>query len=146
MKKKQRQSRSDYAFHCILRNLAARNSRNGALCARRWSSFQIVHGYPGVFMLDDATISARCASGQARRMICMHAENGGRSRARATRAGRGQNAPKYHALTRHHDRRGEALPVPSRSPRWPSAPVYIVHLSATTRLKRCARARRDCLA
>jgi dihydropyrimidinase len=58
--------------------------------------------YPGVFMLDDASIfKALLRTGKNGGSICMHAENGGVIDVLVQRAlAEGKTAPRYHALTR----------------------------------------------
>src|SRR6185437_10774170 len=47
----------DYAFHCIITDLPnARLNEMGELVREGVSSFKLFMAYPGVFMLDDATI------------------------------------------------------------------------------------------
>src|SRR4030088_3605270 len=66
------------------------------------TSFDVFMAYPGVFMLDDATIfKALLRTGRNGGSICMHAENGGVIDVLVQRAlAEGNTAPKYHALTR----------------------------------------------
>ena len=64
--------------------------------------------YPGVFMLDDASIfRALLRTGKNGGTICMHAENGGVIDVLVKKAlAEGKTAPKYHALTRPGARGG----------------------------------------
>src|SRR4029453_5393607 len=66
--------------------------------------------YPGVFMVDDATIfRALLKTKENGGLVCMHAENGGVIDTLVKEALRkGQTAPKYHALTRPTRAEGEA--------------------------------------
>ena len=68
----------------------------------RGDVFQALHGVPGVFMLDDASIfRALLRTGRNGGTICMHAENGGVIDVLVKKAlAEGKTAPKYHALTR----------------------------------------------
>jgi dihydropyrimidinase len=74
------------------------------------SSFKLFMAYPGVFMLDDASIfRAMRRTGKNGGTICMHAENGGVIDVLVKEALKnGQTAPKYHALTRPARAEGEA--------------------------------------
>ena len=69
----------DYAFHCIITDLGSAQLEEMADLIREGvTSFKLFMAYPGVFMLDDASIFK--AMGQAAKhsgLICMHAENGG---------------------------------------------------------------------
>jgi len=79
MKKAEGKAAIDYAFHCIITDLPdARLEEMDALVRDGVSSFKLFMAYPGVFMLDDASIFR--AFNQAARsgaLVCMHAENGG---------------------------------------------------------------------
>ena len=57
MKKADGKAVADYAFHCIITDLgAAQLEEMGQLVREGVSSFKLFMAYPGVFMLDDATI------------------------------------------------------------------------------------------
>src|ERR1700680_3220037 len=79
MKKAHDKAVTDYAFHCIITDLgSAQLEEMGQLIREGVTSFKLFMAYPGVFMLDDATIframSQTAANGG---LIMMHAENGG---------------------------------------------------------------------
>src|SRR5205807_948294 len=69
----------DYAFHCIITDLAdAQLEEMNALTREGVTSFKLFMAYPGVFMLDDASIfKALRATSKNGGLVCMHAENGG---------------------------------------------------------------------
>ena len=69
----------DYAFHCIITELAdAQLEEMNALVREGVTSFKLFMAYPGVFMLDDASIfKALRATSKNGGLVCMHAENGG---------------------------------------------------------------------
>ena len=73
-----------------------------ALVRQGVTSFKLFMAYPGVFMLDDASIfKALMRTGENGGTICMHAENGGVIDVLVKKAlAEGKTAPKYHALTR----------------------------------------------
>src|SRR5579859_1746319 len=79
MKKASDKANTDYAFHCIITDLPdSRLDEMNALVHEGVSSFKLFMAYPGVFMLDDATIfKAMRQAAKNGAMICMHAENGG---------------------------------------------------------------------
>jgi len=79
MKKAHDKAVTDYAFHCIITDLGnAQLEEMGALIKEGVSSFKLFMAYPGVFMLDDATIfKAMRQAAKHNGLICMHAENGG---------------------------------------------------------------------
>src|SRR6267142_6693657 len=57
MKKAEGKAVADYAFHCIMTELGGSQLEEmGALVREGVSSFKLFMAYPGVFMLDDATI------------------------------------------------------------------------------------------
>src|SRR5260370_11036678 len=79
MRKAQPKAVTDYAFHCIITDLgSAQLEAMGQLVREGVTSFKLFMAYPGVFMLDDATIfRAMRQAAKHSGLICMHAENGG---------------------------------------------------------------------
>jgi dihydropyrimidinase len=70
----------DYAFHVIVRELTDQVSIDMDRLVREEgiTSFKLFMAYPGVFMVDDATIfRALLKTRENGGLICMHAENGG---------------------------------------------------------------------
>ena len=135
---------SDYAFHCIVTDLPdARLEEMGALIRDGVTSFKLFMAYPGVFMLDDATIfRAMRRAGSSGAMICMHAENGGVIDVIVRQAlAEGKTAPKYHALTRPTTAEAEATSRAIALAEMAGAPVYIVHLSCNEALEKVREAR-----
>ena len=135
---------TDYAFHCIITDLPdARLEEMDDLVREGVSSFKLFMAYPGVFMLDDATIfkaMARAAANGA--LVCMHAENGGVIDVIVKRAlAEGKRAPKYHALTRPTTAEAEATARAIALAEMAGAPVYIVHLSSNDALEKVREAR-----
>jgi hypothetical protein len=69
---------TDYSFHDRDRAAGRGPGRHGHDGARQEYSFKLFMAYPGVFMVDDATIfRALRRTGENSGLICMHAENGG---------------------------------------------------------------------
>src|ERR1700682_5238510 len=68
----------DYAFHCIITELAdAQLDEMNALVRECVTSFKLFMAYPGVFMLDDGSIfKALRTTAKNGGLVCMHAENG----------------------------------------------------------------------
>jgi dihydropyrimidinase len=99
--------------------------------------------YPGVVMLDDASIfKAMGSAADSGGMICMHAENGGAIDVIVQRAlAEGKRAPKYHALTRPTTAEAEATSRAIALAEMAGAPVYIVHLSCNEALEKVREAR-----
>jgi dihydropyrimidinase len=99
--------------------------------------------YPGVFMLDDASIfKAMRSAAKHGAMICMHAENGGAIDVLVQQAlAEGKTAPKYHALTRPTTAEAEAVSRAIALAEMAGSPVYIVHLSSNDALEKVREAR-----
>jgi dihydropyrimidinase len=134
----------DYGFHMILRELTpALAEEMGAMVQEGITSFKLFMAYPGVFMMDDASIfRAMQRSGEIGATICMHAENGGVIDVLVKQALlRGETAPKYHALTRPARAEAEATHRAIALAEIAGVPVYIVHLSAAEALEQVAAAR-----
>src|SRR6516164_4020169 len=88
---------TDFAFHCIITDLgSAQLEEMGQLIRDGVTSFKLFMAYPGVFMLDDATIfKAMRQAAEHNGLICMHAENGGAIDVIVQRAlAEGKRAPK----------------------------------------------------
>jgi dihydropyrimidinase len=144
MQKAQSKAVSDYSFHCIITDLgSAQLEEMGQLVREGVTSFKLFMAYPGLFMLDDATIFR--AMRQAARhsgLICMHAENGGAIDVIVQQAlADGKRAPKYHALTRPTTAEAEATGRAIALAEMAGAPVYIVHLSCHDALEKVREAR-----
>jgi dihydropyrimidinase len=107
------------------------------------TSFKLFMAYPGVFMVDDATIfKALLKTRDNGGLICMHAENGGVIDTLVKVALRkGQTAPKYHALTRPTRAEGEATGRAIALAEMAGVPIYIVHLSCSDALEKVKQAR-----
>jgi dihydropyrimidinase len=134
----------DYGFHMIMRELTpALSEEMGALVREGVTSFKLFMAYPGVFMMDDASIfRAMQRSGEIGATICMHAENGGVIDVLVQQAlAKGHTAPKYHALTRPPRAEAEATHRCIALAEMAGVPVYIVHLSAAEALAEVTAAR-----
>jgi dihydropyrimidinase len=144
MKKAHEKATIDYAFHCIITDVtAAQLDEMGPLIREGVTSFKLFMAYPGVFMLDDATIfRAMSQAAKHSGMICMHAENGGAIDVIVQQAlAEGKRAPKYHALTRPTTAEAEATSRAIALAEMAGAPVYIVHLSCNEALEKVREAR-----
>lgn len=134
----------DYAFHCIVTDIAAGQlDEMNALVREGVTSFKMFMAYPGVFMLDDASIfKALRRTSQNGGMVCMHAENGSAIDVIVQQAlAEGKTAPKYHALTRPTTAEAEATARAIALAEMAGAPVYIVHLSCNDALEKVREAR-----
>ncbi len=143
-KKAEGKAAIDYGFHMIITELTDQvELEMDALVGQGITSFKLFMAYPGVFMLDDASIfKAMLRTGQNGGTICMHAENGGVIDVLVKKAlAEGKTAPKYHALTRPARAEGEATHRAIALAEMADVPVYIVHLSAAEALEMVTEAR-----
>jgi dihydropyrimidinase len=135
----------DYSFHMILTELpdAALGDMDTMVRNEGITSFKLFMAYPGVFLVDDATIfRALKRTGENGGLVCMHAENGGVIDVLVQEAlRRGERAPKYHALTRPPTAEGEATGRAIALSEMAGVPIYIVHLSAAHALEKVKQAR-----
>src|SRR5687767_8362209 len=144
MKKADGKGVIDYGFHMIVTELNDQvELEMDALVRQGITSFKLFMAYPGVFMLDDASIfKALLRTGQNGGMICMHAENGGVIDVLVQKAlAEGKTAPKYHALTRPVRAEAEATHRAIALAEMAEVPIYIVHLSAAEALEMVTEAR-----
>jgi dihydropyrimidinase len=136
---------TDYAFHMIVREVHKDSlvEMDRLVKNEGVSSFKLFTAYPGVFMVDDASIfRAMQRTGENGGLICMHAENGPVIDVLIEQAlARGQTAPKYHALTRPARLEAEASNRVIALAEVANVPVYIVHLSAKEALAEVREAR-----
>src|SRR6202163_1452845 len=138
MKKAEGKAVVDYGFHMIVTDLNDQTEGEmDALVRQGVTSFKLFMAYPGVFMLDDASIfRALLRTGNNGGTICMHAENGGVIDVLVKKAlAEGQTAPKYHALTRPARAEAEATHRAIALAEIADVPIYIVHLSAAEELE-----------
>src|SRR5213593_2467481 len=134
----------NYGFHMIITELNDQvEGEMDALVGQGITSFKLFMAYPGVFMLDDASIfKALLRTGKNGGTICMHAENGGVIDVLVQRAlAEGRTAPKYHALTRPARAEAEATHRAIALAEIADVPIYIVHLSAAEALEMVTEAR-----
>src|ERR1700722_4392959 len=144
MKKAEGKAVIDYAFHCIVTDIeGAQLDEIKAFVREGVPSFKLFMAYPGVFMLDDASIfKTMNAAADCGGMICMHAENGGAIDVIVQRAlAEGKRSPKYHALTRPTTAEAEATGRAIALAEMAGTPVYIVHLSCNEALEKVREAR-----
>jgi dihydropyrimidinase len=144
MKKAHDKATIDYAFHCIITDLGSAQLEEMADLIREGvTSFKLFMAYPGVFMLDDASIfRAMSQAAKHSGLICMHAENGGAIDVIVQQAlAEGKRAPKYHALTRPTTAEAEATSRAIALAEMAGCPVYIVHLSCNEALEKVREAR-----
>src|SRR3954462_13128560 len=145
MKKASGKAVTDYSFHMIVTELpdAALGDMDVMVRNEGVTSFKLFMTYPGVFMVDDATIfRALRKTGENGGLVCMHAENGGVIDLLVQEAlRRGEKAPKYPALTRPPRAEGEATRRAIALAEMAGVPIYIVHLSSADALQKVREAR-----
>ena len=144
MQKAQGKAAIDYGFHMIVTDLSDQVEQEMDVLVRQGvTSFKLFMAYPGVFMLDDASIfRALLRTGSNGGTICMHAENGGVIDVLVKKAlAEGKTAPKYHALTRPARAEAEATHRAIALAEMAEVPIYIVHLSAAEALEMVTEAR-----
>jgi dihydropyrimidinase len=144
MKKADGKAAIDYGFHMIITDLSDQVEQEmDAMVDQGVTSFKLFMAYPGVFMLDDASIfRALLRTGKNGGTICMHAENGGVIDVLVKRAlAEGKTAPKYHALTRPARAEAEATHRAIAMAEMADVPIYVVHLSAAEALEMVTEAR-----
>jgi dihydropyrimidinase len=138
------QTAIDYGFHLICTDLPdERLPEMRSMIDEGVSSFKLFMAYPGVFLVDDATIyKAMQTAGANGGLICMHAENGVVIDAIVKRAiAEGKTAPKYHALTRPTKAEAEGVHRAIALAEIAGTSVYIVHLSCSDALEEVTGAR-----
>src|SRR5213078_4648667 len=143
-KKAEGKASIDYGFHLICTDLPDdRLPQMKEMIREGVTSFKLFMAYPGVFLVDDATIyKAMKTTAGAGGLICMHAENGVVINAIIKHAlAEGKTAPKYHALTRPTKAEAEGVHRAIAIAEMADAPVYIVHLSCADALEEVREAR-----
>jgi dihydropyrimidinase len=134
----------DYGFHLITTDFEDNQIEEmHTLMDEGVTSFKLFMAYPGVFLVDDATIfRAMSAAGERGGLICMHAENGIVINEIIKHAlAKGHTAPKYHALTRPTVAEAEGVHRAIAIAEMAESPVYIVHLSCADALNQVRQAR-----
>ncbi len=143
-KKAEGKACSDYGLHMIITDLPDAHLEDMNEMVREGvSSFKLFMAYPGVLMVDDATIfKAMRKTAENGGLICMHAENGSAIDVIVRKAvAEGKKAPIYHGLTRPTTAEAEAVNRAIALAEMAGVPVYIVHLSSNDALERVAQAR-----
>jgi dihydropyrimidinase len=143
-KKAEGKTAIDYGFHLITTDLPdERVPEMRQLINEGVMSFKLFMAYPGVFLVDDATIfRAMKNAGNWGGLICMHAENGIVINEIIKHAlAEGKTAPRYHALTRPTKAEAEGVHRAIAIAEMAEAPVYIVHLSCADALEEVREAR-----
>ncbi len=142
--KKGEKATIDYSLHMIVTDLPEAHLEDmNEMVREGLTSFKLFMAYPGVLLVDDATIyRAMKKTGENGALVCMHAENGGVIDLIVQKAiAEGKAAPIYHALTRPTTAEAEAVNRSIALAQMAGAPVYIVHLSSADALEKVSEAR-----
>ncbi len=134
----------DYGLHMIVTDLGECGLEDmDDMVDEGVASFKLFMAYPGVLMVDDATIfKALRQTSKNGALICMHAENGGVIDVIVQRTlAEGKRAPIYHALTRPVTAEAEAVNRAIALAEIAGVPIYIVHLSSEDALNKVREAR-----
>jgi dihydropyrimidinase len=134
----------DYGLHMIVTDLGDAGLEDmDDLVREGVASFKLFMAYPGVLMVDDATIfKALQQTAKNGALICMHAENGSVIDVIVQQAlAEGKTAPIHHALTRPTRAEAEAVHRAIAMAEIAGVPVYIVHLSSEDALNQVREAR-----
>ena len=143
-KKAEGRATIDYGLHMIVTDLGEAGLEDmDSMVDEGVASFKLFMAYPGVLMVDDATIfKAMKRTARNGALICMHAENGGVIDVIVQQAlAEGKTAPIYHAMTRPATAEAEAVHRAIALSEMAGAPVYIVHLSSEGALNQVREAR-----
>jgi dihydropyrimidinase len=143
-KKAESKAAIDYGLHMIVTDLPDAGLEDmDSMVNEGVASFKLFMAYPGVLMVDDATIfKALSQTAKNGALVCMHAENGSVIDVIVQRAvAEGKTAPVYHALTRPTIAEAEAVHRAIALAEMAGAPVYIVHLSSEDALNQVREAR-----
>ena len=142
--KKAKLATTDYGFHMIIREVNDQVLKEmDELVGEGVTSFKLFMAYPGVFMLDDASIfKAMRQAGNSGALIMMHAENGGPIDVLVRQfLDEGKTDPINHGLTRPAVMEGEAVHRVFKLAELADTPAYIVHLSSRDALNAVREAR-----
>jgi dihydropyrimidinase len=137
-------AQTDYGLHMIVREVNdAILTEMDQLVGEGITSFKLFMAYPGVFMLDDASIfRAMQRAADSGALILMHAENGGPINVLVDQLlADGKTDPVYHGVSRPAALEGEAVRRAFTLAELAGCPAYIVHLSSRDALNAVREAR-----
>jgi dihydropyrimidinase len=141
---KARKACTDFGFHMIVKEVNEQVLKEmDELVGEGVTSFKLFMAYPGVFMLDDASIfTAMQRAADSGALIMMHAENGGPIDVLVKQyLAEGKTDPMNHGLTRPAVMEGEAVHRVFKLAELAGTPAYIVHLSSRDALNAVREAR-----
>jgi dihydropyrimidinase len=141
---KAQKASTDFGFHMIVKDVNDQVLKEmDELVEEGVTSFKLFMAYPGVFMLDDASIfTAMQHAADSGALIMMHAENGGPIDVLVKQSlADGKTDPVNHGLTRPAVMEGEAVHRVFKLAELAGTPAYIVHLSSRDALNALRDAR-----
>ncbi|MFN8234352.1 MAG: dihydropyrimidinase [Actinomycetota bacterium] len=141
---KAKNATTDFGLHVIVREVNDGVLKEmDELVGEGVTSFKLFMAYPGVFMLDDASIfRAMRQAADSGALIMMHAENGGPIDVLVRQfLDEGKTDPVNHGLTRPAVMEGEAVHRVFKLAELAGTPAYIVHLSSRDALNAVREAR-----
>ncbi len=135
----------DYGLHLILTELPDDwlPEMDALVKHEGVTSFKLFTAYPGVFMVDDATIfKAMKRTADNGGLICMHAENGSVIDMIVKKMlAEGKTTPNVHALSRPASAEQEATHRVIALSEMAGVPVYVVHVSSHRAMEQIREAR-----
>jgi len=135
---------TDFGFHMIVKEVNDQVLKEmDELVGEGVTSFKLFMAYPGVFMLDDASIfRAMQRAADSGALIMMHAENGGPIDVLVKKyVAEGKTEPKYHGMSRPAAMEGEAVHRVFKLAELAGTPAYVVHLTSRDALNAVREAR-----
>ena len=134
----------DYGFHLAVTEYEPRHEKEFAKVVDAGvPTFKLFLAYPGVFMVDDATMfRVMRSAGEAGGLTLVHAENGDAIQLKiAEFIAAGKTEPKYHAQSRPPVMQADGTARALRVAEFAASPVFIVHVSCEASMREIVRAR-----
>lgn len=134
----------DYSYHLAVTEFEPKNlGEFKQVVDEGITTFKIFLAYPGVFMIDDQTMTrVMQAAGDAGGMTLVHAENGVAIQERIEQLVReGKLEPKYHAQSRPPIMQADGVARACKVAAFAKSPVFIVHVSCEAAMIELMRSR-----
>src|SRR5689334_21189272 len=134
----------DYGYHLAVTEYEPRHEPEFAkVIDQGITTFKLFLAYPGVFMIDDATMfRVMRSAGEAGGLTLVHAENGDAIQLKIEELmAAGKTEPKYHAQSRPPVMQADGVARAVRVGEVAKAPVFIVHVSCEAAMNEIVRSR-----
>ncbi len=134
----------DYSYHLAVTEYRPDQDKEIAkIIDQGVTTFKLFLAYPGVFMVDDATMfRVMRSAGEAGGLTLVHAENGDAIQLKiAELLAAGKTEPKYHAQSRPVVMQADGTARALRVAEFAKAPVFIVHVSCEASMREIVRSR-----